>query len=162
MAVEVEFKTTSSLISTYLDKRVRYRCLVIQSKEMPVLANLSEQVIRAAHVLGEDLKVLEATQQFDDVGALSCDTVLTDVATVAENHPVVLPGPLHFIDYWSEQVRARFWRYFAAFSSGPGIIITDTFRTDAILGPFHVVEGFARGDVRCLKSRLESTQDRLA
>ena len=129
---------------------------------MVVLSSLCEHVIVAAQALGDDVKVLEASQQFDDVGALSCDAILSKVDALATGHPLVLAGPLHFLDYWSEQVRGRFWRYFATFSSGDGIVIADSFRTGAVLGPFQVVESLPRGDVRCLKSRLESTQDRLA
>ena len=162
MAVDLDIDAMSAVVAAYLDKRLRYRCLVIQSKDMTILSRLCENAIVAAQSLGNDVAVLEASQQFDDIGALSCDALVAKLDSKASDHPVVVAGPLHFLDYWSERIRARFWRYFAAFSSGPGIVVTDSFRTDAILGPFQVVDGFARSDIRCLKSRLESTQDRLA
>lgn len=162
MAVRVDSEAVLSLLSTHLDERCRYRCLVVQCKEISTLSNFSEQLVVTGGTLGRDVMELEATQFFDDVGALSCDAVLSRVEAVAEQHLLVLTGPLHFLDYWSDDIRARFWLYFATVSNGPGIVIADTFRTDSILGPFQVVEGFSHGVLRCLKSRLEKTQDRLA
>jgi len=162
MAVDIDLNTTISLVSKCLGAQMRYRCLVIQSEDMVILSRICEHMIVAAETLGNDVRVIEASQQFDAVGALSCDAFLEKLDSVASGHPAVIAGPLHFLDYWSEQVRGRFWRHFASFSSGPGIVVADSFRTDSILGPFQVVEGIARRDVRCLKSRLESAQDRLA
>lgn len=161
MALNVNFDIASALISSHLEQQIRYRCLVIQSNEMAVLSTLSELVVAAASVLGE-VSVLDALEQFDDIGALSCDTILKRVKAIPEQHPLVIAGPLHFLDYWSQPIRAHFWEHLASFSTGPGIVITDNFRNEGILGPFRVVDAFGRGDVKFLKSKLESTQDRLA
>jgi hypothetical protein len=161
MALSIDQEGTNLLTSAYLGERMRYRCLIVQSKDMPTLAKLTEYLIASASQLGASVKVIESSKQFDDVGALSCETFIERLEQLAAS-PVVIVGPLHFLDYWSDQVKSRFWSYLASFSDGPGILVADTFRTDYVAGPFQVVDGFARGDVRCFKSRLESTQDRLA
>jgi len=162
MAMNVDITKISSLISTHLEERVRYRCLVIQSSDLVVLSRICDQVAVSARILGDDVMVLDALNQFDEIGAFSCDAILGNIDKIAAVHPLIIIGPLHFLDYWSEQIQSRFWRHVAAFSIGPGIIITDTMRTETLRGPFRVLEDYAQGGLRCLNSRLASTQDRLA
>jgi hypothetical protein len=49
----------------------------------------------------------------------------------------------------------------AGFTHGPGIIVVDTPRAEAVEGPFRMVGRIPGTDVRYLKSRLASTQDGL-
>lgn len=162
MAIEIELTNTIALLQRHLHERARYRCLIVQGKDISVLSKVSEQVVEAGDVLGYSVEEMDALRQFDAVGALSCDAIIENMKSFAFKKQLLVSGPLHFLDYWSPAVRAVFWKFLAAFSNGPGIIVTDTFRNEAILGPLQTVEGFARPDLRCLKSRLESTQDRLA
>jgi hypothetical protein len=158
----IDRNTITSLVSQRLHPRERYRCLVIQCQDLSVHSRICEQIIAAEDALAGEICLIDAMDQFDEVGAFSCDRLLESFDATARSHPVVLAGPLHFLDYWSDAACGRFWRHLAAFESGPGVVIVDSFRTHFIFGTFQVVKGIARGDVRCLKSRLESTQDRLA
>jgi len=162
MALEIELTETIALIQRHLPERARYRCLVIQGKDISVLSNVLEQIVEAAEILGYELEEMDALKQFDAIGALSCASLIENIKTVSYKKTLVVSGPLHFLDYWSTAVRSVFWKFLAAFSNGPGIIVTDAFRNEAIVGPLQTVEGFARPGLRCLKSRLESNQDRLA
>ena len=162
MAVALDFETVSSVIHHQLDPRLRYRCLVIQSNDIATVSRLARQAAEIAKELGAEVKVIEATDQFDDIGALSCDAILSCFKAFAATNPIVLEGPLHFLDYWEPATRRLFWQRLCTLSEGPGIIVVDSFRTQEIMGPFCVVERLARGSIQFLKSRLESTQDRLS
>jgi hypothetical protein len=100
--------------------------------------------------------------QFDAIGALSCDALIEKIKSASSKQRLLISGPLHFLDYWSPTVRLVFWNFLATFSNGPGIIVTDVFRNEVVSGPWQHAKGFVHPDIRCLKSRLESTQDRLA
>ncbi len=162
MAIDVQLSQTVTMLRQYLDERLRYRCLVIQGNDISLLSQVSHQVHGASDVFGCPIKEIDAIEQFDEVGALSCNSVIEKIKSLAFSNPVLISGPLHFLDYWSPSVRIVFWNFLATFSNGPGIIVTDVFRTETVLGPFQSVDGFCRTDLRCLKSRLEFTQDRLA
>jgi hypothetical protein len=162
MAVDVQPNQTLALMKQYLDDRLRYRCIVIQGSDISLLSQVSHQIQSASDIFSAQLQEIDALDQFDAVGAPSCNAFIEKVKSIAFVSPVLLTGPLHFLDYWSPSVRMVFWNFLAAFSNGPGIIVTDVFRTETVLGPFQAVDGFNRTDLRCLKSRLELTQDRLA
>jgi len=162
MAVELQFSDTLALLKKCLDERMRYRCLVVQGKDVSLLSYFSHQVHDASEFFGSAVHEMDALKQFDDIGALSCDAMIDRIKSIAFNHPLLITGPLHFLDYWSPAVRAVFWQFLAAFSNGPGIVVTDVYRTETVFGPFQIVEGLSRTDFRCLKSRLEFSQDRLA
>ena len=162
MAIELQFENTLTLLEQCLDERSRYRCLVVQGKDVSLLSQFAHQVHDASDFFGSVVHEIDALEQFDDVGALSCDAMIDRVKYIAFKHPLLISGPLHFLDYWSPSVRAVFWQFLAAFSNGPGIVVTDAYRTETVFGPFQIVEGLSRTDFRCLKSRLEFTQDRLA
>jgi hypothetical protein len=120
-----------------------------------------QSAIDTAVSLGDSPKVIDYADLFDDIGALSCNAVIERIEAVAASWPVVLAGPVHYLDYWSEQVRGAFWKFLAGFTHGPGIIVVDTPRAEAIEGPFRMVGRISGTDVRYLKSRLASTQDGL-
>jgi hypothetical protein len=162
MALEIALAETIAIIQQHLPSRARYRCIVIQGKDIAVLSQLSEQIAEAARVLDHEIEEIDALNTFDTIGALSCDALIERIKTVSCKKQLLISGPLHFLDYWSPTVRSVFWNFLAAFANGPGIIVTDVFRNEVTLGPWQNVKGFARSDLRCFKSRLESTQDCLA
>jgi hypothetical protein len=162
MAIDVQPSQTLALLKRYLDERLRYRCLVIQGNDIALLSQVSYQVHSAYETLKAQVQEIDAIDQFDAVGALSCNSLIGKIKTIACSSPVLITGPLHFLDYWSPSVQMIFWNFLSVFSNGPGIIVTDVFRTETDLGPFQLVDGFSRTDLRCFKSRLEFTQDRLA
>jgi hypothetical protein len=161
MAIEVWQDKISTLIAAQLAPRLRYRCLVLQTGEMPVLSAVCQSAIDSAASLGESPKVIDYSDLFDDIGALSCNAVIERLEAAAATSPVVLAGPLHYLDYWSEQMRGAFWKFLAGFTHGPGIIVVDTPRAEAVEGPFRMVGRIPGTEVRYLKSRLASTQDGL-
>jgi hypothetical protein len=135
---------------------------VIQGSDMSLLAQVSHQIQIDTDVFSDRVQEIDAIDQFDSVGALSCNSIIEKTKAIAFDKPLLFTGPLHFLDYWAPSVRTVFWNFLSAFSNGPGIIVTDVFRNETVLGPFQSVDGFYRTDLRCLKSRLEFTQDRLA
>jgi len=87
--------------------------------------------------------------------------VLGRIEAGAATHSMVIAGPLHFLDFWSDQTSAAFWRYLSGFTHGPGILVVDTLRENPVESGFRVVGRIPGTDVRYLKSRLASTQDGL-
>ena len=160
MAVELQSSETITLLKRHLDKKLRYRCILIQCKNIRLLSQFSNQVKDSFDVFGAAFHKIDALSQFDSIGAFSCDKVIGEIKAISVKQPVLISGPLHFLDYWLTAHQTIFWRYLATFSSGIGIVVTDVFRKDN--GPFQTVRGFSRKDFRCLKSSLECTQDRLA
>ena len=162
MALEISAEEVASAVSRRLDARLRYRCLVFQTRHISAINALSDASTAAAASLNVRLHTIGYREHFDKVGAAPCDEVIRDIERVADKSLVVMTGPLHFLDYWSKGIRSRFWMHLAAFSRGPGIIVVDVFRTECVVGPFRVAEHLSKGNIRILKSRLETTQDVLA
>jgi len=160
MAVDLRDRVFG-LIQTQLAGKLRYRCLVFQSSDLAVLAKVSEFSQEGAPVLGANAEVIPYLDLIDDVGALSCAKVLERIDGVCGTSPLVLAGPLNFLNYWSDQMQGAFWKHLAGFTHGPGIIVIDTPRDDVSEGPFRLVAKIPGTDVRYLKSRLASTQDGL-
>ena len=162
MALEINAEEVASVVLRRLDARLRYRCLVFQTRHIPAISVLADASVGAAASMDARLHTIAYGEHFDKVGAAPCDDVIRDVERVSDDSFVVMTGPLHFLDYWSKDIRSRFWMHLAAFSHGPGIIVVDVFRTECVIGPFRVAEHLSKGDIRILKSRLEATQDVLA
>ena len=161
MGVELDNEKLITLVQSQLDYQLRYRCLVLQCSDIGILSQLIEQSVGAMNVLGNDVRVLEYSDQFDNIGALSCNTLIERIEADASTCPLVLAGPLHYLDFWSEQTNAAFWRYLSGFTHGPGILVVDTPRENVIEGAFRVIGRIPGTDIRYLKSRLASTQDGL-
>lgn len=161
MAVRVTSQELNSLVAAQLDRRLRYRCLVLQTGDLAVLTQLCEAGTQALRQLGESVQVLEYRDQLDEVGALACSRVLERIERLAQSNPLLIAGPLHFLDYWSHQVGAAFWEYLASYSSGPGILVADTPREYGVEGAFRLVRTVQGTDIRVLKSRLATAQDGL-
>ena len=151
MAIERMREQIDQLLDAELDERRRYRCLVLQTADLALLSEIGEAVRHhLANVIGEP-RVLEWNQFFDEVGALSGSQVRTRVESEALRRPVVLEGPLHFLDYWTDLTQAGFWGFLSAFSQGPGIVVLDTPRMEAVEGPFRVQGKIVDSEVRFLR-----------
>lgn len=162
MALEGTSVQIIGVVSAHLQERLRYRCLLLQSNDIGLLGTVSDVLVSAGEShFGVPLSTIKGGELFDEVGALSCSAVLGRIEVVSSIEPLLLIGPLHFLDYWSEQIRRTFWRFLASFTSGPGIIVTDTPREGEAEGPFRIVGRIPGADIRYLKSRLASTQDGL-
>jgi hypothetical protein len=160
MAVDLREKMLA-LIQSQLDRKLRYRCLVLQTADVGVLSRLSDYAKEFASALGEGARVIPYASFIDDVGAMSCNKVIETIDGICGASPLVLAGPLNFLNYWSEQMQGAFWKHLAGFTHGPGIIVSDTPREDVSEGPFRLVAKIPGTDIRYLKSRLASTQDGL-
>ena len=147
-----------SLIIKLLQCKLRYRCLVFQYDDLSLLS-LSTSVIKNTAVhLGGAPEVIRWDEIFDNIGALACTDVIERLETIAVNNPVILVGPLHFLDYWSDKLCTFFWNHLSSFSHGPGIIIQDIVRTNSILGPFQIYGRMKDTNIRYLKSRLATAE----
>ena len=84
MGVELCPDKLVALIGAQLERRLRYRCLLLQCADLGILSHLIQRSIGAMKVLGTDVCVLEYAEQFDKVGALSCNAVLERVAAAQQ------------------------------------------------------------------------------
>jgi hypothetical protein len=162
MAVELRREDIVQLMISELGPRARYRALVVQSSDISELDRLAEYVLDAASALGPEPRMFDYSEFFDDIGAISCNEAWSRIQATAGDRPVVLAGPLHFLDYWSDATRDVFWRTLSSFSCGPGIVVIDAPRNEGIEGPFRLVGRIGETDVRLLRSRLSASQDRVA
>jgi hypothetical protein len=154
MAITLQGEDINTLVARELSERARYRCLVLQSSDMNTLQSLREAAIAAVtNCLGQP-QALRYADFFDNVGALSCNDVCIMIDDVATTTPVILVGPLHFLDYWTETIRSVFWNFLSTYSKGPGIVVIDSPRLDSIEGPFRVAGQVGGSRVRYLRSRL--------
>ena len=65
MALELEI---TSLITSQLNKRLRYRCLIIQSRDLAVLSRIYDIVILAVSNMGDSAHILRSEEMLDNVG----------------------------------------------------------------------------------------------
>jgi hypothetical protein len=158
VAVDLE-SHVNSLIAKQLHRDLRYRCLLLQSSDLQVLSAAAEHAAQAiATGWGMKPEVIEYRQFLDEVGGWSGTMVLGYLEERVHSKPVVIVGPLHFLDFWSAQTQGVFWKYLASFSSGPGIVLTDVLRTEGVDGPFFLINRIGGIDLRYLKSRLALTE----
>jgi len=147
------------LVASELSLRRRYRCLILQSDRIDVLGRLCDCLPSALGAIGKAPIVLPWDDFFDAVGAISCDEARGRITTAGSESPVVLAGPLHYVDYWTSGVQNGFWSFLSLYSKGPGIVVVDVPRSEAIEGPF-LARGTIRGtEVRYLRPRLVATED---
>ena len=158
MALENHNPDTLSVLKEALSPVARYRCIVFQAGELARIQVLSEAMADGISFLGKAPVRLAAVDFLDDVGALACGDVLARIDSLAKESPVVLIGPLHFLDYWSHAIQAGFWAHLASFTKGPGIVVLDALRTRGIDGRFAVYHSLPKFRVRVLKSRLCVTE----
>lgn len=160
MAVIANQHEVSAMLRDHLASLRRYKCIVIQANDMQAISRISNAMLDELHEMGQPTKGISYADFFDSVGAVSCVAACETLFNYARENVVVNCGPLHFLDYWSEQTQQVFWQSLASFSEGLGIVLVDVLRNDGIEGPFRVVGKFADTDIRFLKSRLSLSQER--
>ncbi len=159
MAVTPLQDAVNKLIARELNATRRYRCVVLQTERLDQQARLCDCLPAAINALGWQCGVVPWDRFFDNVGALSSDTAKDLVVTTGNDRAVVLPGPLHYVDYWTAGVQEGFWSFLSLYSRGPGVVIVDIPRTEGVEGPF-VARGILSGtDVRFLRPRLVATEE---
>jgi hypothetical protein len=160
MAVIANQAEISAIVRSHLASLVRYKCIVIQANDMHAISRVTSSIHDAFHEMGQSSKYLSYNDFFDSIGAASCGTASNMIFGQARESVVVIRGPLHFLDYWSEPTQQVFWQSLASFSEGLGIIFVDVIRNEGIEGPFRVVGKIADTDIRFFKSRLSLSQER--
>lgn len=159
MAVTPLQDLVNKLVARELSPSRRYRCLVLQTERLDQQARLHDCLPAAINALGWQCGVLPWDRFFDTVGALSSDTARDLVLATGNGRAVILPGPLHYVDYWTAGVQEGFWSFLSLYSRGPGIVVVDIPRTEGVEGPF-VARGILSGtDVRFLRPRLVATEE---
>lgn len=159
MALTSLQEQVNSLVARELNPGRRYRCLVLQTQRLDQQARLCDCLPAAVNAIGWQCSILPWDWFFDAVGALSSDNVRDMVIANGKDRVVLLPGPLHYIDYWPVGVQEGFWSFLSLYSLGPGILVVDITRTEGVEGPF-VARGMLSGtDVRFLRPRLVATEE---
>jgi len=159
MAVNSLQDSIHKLVASELNPGRRYRCLVFQSHRVDLLGRLCDY-IPSALATDEKVPVILGWERFfDAVGALSSDEVRERIVSIGRQSPVVLEGPLHYVDYWTSGVQDGFWSFLSLYSSGPGVVVVDVPRTEGVDGPF-VARGTLPGtEIRYLRPRLVATEE---
>ena len=161
MAVSTLRDNVGRVLFTQLNPRLRYRCLVVQSPDLQLIKEVQlylEEIIREKN---GKFTIIDGNKQFDAVGAVACQDLLATITSASKGEFVIIAGPLHFLDYWSRQIRSAFWSSLATVTSGAGIIVLDVPREAESDEVFRVVGQISGTDARYLKSRLAITQDGL-
>jgi len=149
------------LLERQLAPRLRYRTLLFQCHHMPSIEALETSLL-AVHefCLSPPVRIAQ-DDMFDAVGAISAQRLLEKIKAVEYQQPIVLCGPLHICDCWSEESRRVLWQHLAAFSAGPGIAVVDVPREQDTQGLFRIAGRLGTVDAYYLKSRLTATEDGL-
>lgn len=159
MAIIPLQKEIDKLVAGELNLERRYRCLVLQTDRIDLLGRLCDYLPSALGALGKAPIILGWESFFDAVGAISSDEARKRITAAGSESPVVLAGPLHYVDYWTSGVQDGFWSFLSLYSKGPGVVVVDVPRSEGIEGPF-VARGTIRGtEIRYLRPRLVATED---
>jgi len=159
MAITSLQENLEKLVASELNPARRYRCLILQTDRIDLLGRLCNYLPSALGTLGKVPKVLEWDSFFDAIGALSSDEARGRIIAAGKESPVVLTGPLHYVDYWTTGVQDGFWSFLSLYSRGPGLITVDIPRTEGVEGPF-VARGTIPGtEIRYLRPRLVATEE---
>ena len=152
MGIEIR-KQIRDIVDQQLENSLRYRCLLFQSNDISMFLDISRAASEAIEILGKSLNHIHANLMLDDVGAYSCAEVIRQISDSSTNMISILSGPLHFLDYWSEQQCSRFWGHLACIEISDGIIILDVIRAEGVQGTFVEIGRIMGTDIRYLKSR---------
>lgn len=142
-----------NVVEKQLHPDMRYKCLLIQTNNPSFFSPICEFVAKGFNNLGSKVDVLDSNQMQDDVGAYSSSKVISDLMKASINIPLILSGPLHFLDYWTERQIYYFWGSLASLESSRGLVLVDVIRIGEVQGIFNVVGRIHGTDVRFLKSR---------
>jgi hypothetical protein len=133
--------------------------LIVQTADLAVLGRVCEYISSNQTAGGKEATVLAWERFFDTVGAIACDEVRGRISATGQQSVVLLAGPLHFVDYWTPGVQDGFWSFLSLYSLGPGVVVADTPRTEAVENHF-VARGTIPGtEIRYLRSRLVVTEE---
>jgi hypothetical protein len=161
MAVTSLHELLERLVACELSPARRYRCLVLQADRIDLIGRLCDCLPSAFGTSGNAPAFLGWEGFFDAVGALSSDEVRGAVLAAGKDAPVVLAGPLHYVDFWTGGVQEGFWTFLSLYSLGPGVVVVDIPRTEGVEGPF-VARGTIPGtEIRYLRPRLVVTEETL-
>jgi hypothetical protein len=159
MAINPLQEKIGRLVASELNPGRRYRCLILQSDRLELIGRLCDSLPSALGTLGKAPNVLGWESFFDAVGAISSDEARGRVIVAGSKAPVVLAGPLHYVDYWTAGVQDGFWSFLSLYSRGPGVVAVDIPRTEGVEGPF-VARGTIPGtEIRYLRPRLVATEE---
>lgn len=159
MAVTTLQEKIERLVASEINPGRRYRCLVLQSDRLDLIGTLCDYLPMAFEAMGKSPKVLGWESFFDSVGALSSDEARSAILAAGKDSPVVLAGPLHYVDYWTTGVQDGFWSFLSLFSRGPGVVAIDIPRAEGVEGPF-IARGTIPGtEIRYLRPRLVATEE---
>jgi hypothetical protein len=158
MAVTALQEKLAHLVAQELNSARRYRCLVLQTADLRLMAYLVEQATSLLTTSERGATVLPWEMFFDQVGALSSEDVRTHVLAPGRSNTVLLAGPLHYVDYWTGGVQDGFWNFMSLYSHGPGVVLFDTPRSEGVEGPFIPRGTIAGTDIRYLRPRLVATE----
>lgn len=141
------------IIEGQLKDSLRYRCLLFQSNDISTFPEICKSGSEGIKKLGKNFIQIDTDKMIDDIGALSCREVIKIIEKDSLNNVLIISGPLHFLDYWSDQQCSTFWGHFASLENSAGIIIVDIIRKVGIEGIFTVIGNIPGTGVRYLKSR---------
>ena len=150
-----------TVLQRQLAPNLRYRALLFQCSHMPSIMDLEESLLEPGGFWETRPQRIGQEDMFDDVGAVSVQCLLQKVRAAEYESPIVLCGPLHVCDCWSDGSRGVLWRHLAAFSAGPGIVVVDVPREQDTQGLFRMAGRLSAVDAYYLKSRLTATEDGL-
>ena len=122
MAIKILREQIENLVIREFNPLRRYQTLVIQANCFDTLAEISAALSSAFLRHKAEPIIYGWDKFFDRVGAISCTAAISFINTAASTAPVIITGPLHFIDYWSFSVQESFWGYFSEYSLGSGIV----------------------------------------
>ena len=143
-----------------LDKNLRYRCLILQTDDPSILYHISNKFEVLANHFEHPYQILSFLQLFDNVGAHSCSEIIKRIEAIAESSLLLLEGPLHFLNYWTNTSQSKFWGYLSTFTQGPGIIILELVSDYTFQEDFHALSKSACGGVLYWKSRLALSESK--
>ena len=149
------------LLERQLAPRLRYRTLLFQCRHMPSIQALTACLTMLEEFWPAPPLRVGQEDMFDQIGPVSAQHLLEKIKSVEYEQPIVLCGPLHVCDCWSEESRRVLWQHLAAFSAGPGIAVVDVPREQDTQGLFRIAGRLNAVDAWYLKSRLTATEDGL-
>jgi len=158
MALTSFQETIYSLIVKFLNKILRYRCLILQSNYLSELESISTNFEYVSNHFGETYYSLKYLKLFDEIGAMSCSDVIQMTKEKSKNSLLLLEGPLHFINYWSDNSQSNFWGFLSTFTQGPGVVILDVVRNSKFEEDFKAIGKSTCGRILFWKSRLSITE----
>lgn len=159
MAIKLFREQIENLVIREFHHLRRYQVLVIQANCFDTLAEANAALSSAFMRHKAEPIIFGWDNFFDRVGAISCTAAISIINKAAVAAPVIITGPLHFIDYWSLTVQESFWSYFSEYSMGSGIVFLDIQRPECV-EPSFISRGIISGtEIRFLRSCLVAREE---